>query len=277
VLFWMIIMKLLTLVPYSPARVANATVSGVIPQDMVWSGNIYVAGDVLVPPPFRIEIEPGTRVIFLVQDRESAGVVGRDDLTHENDTTATDFYERTHASLTGTIIASNVTFTSGAEEPGYADWSGLVLFNGSVLNDSVVEYSKRGVVLLGRNVSVVDTTSRYALWNCFEDRAGGVLRGSVAHHCWHSCVSVLANGTRLEELTAYECYQGLYLGGSLLNITGVLVSKSCTPLKTERGGAEKIVLSNRFLKAKPTAEGGVFEGRLIYPSCPESSGASEQA
>jgi hypothetical protein len=275
-LFWMLVLKLFTYVPFFPARLVNATVSGVLPRDMIWAENVYIAGDVLIPKPFKVEVEPGTRVVFLVQDREASGRAKGDGMVSENDTTATDGYERTHASLMGTIIASGATFTSGAGEPGYADWSELVLFNGSVLNDSVVEYSRGGVILLEGNITVVDSISRYALWNCFEDRTGVTVQNSVAHHCWHRCFAVLTNAsTAIEGGEFYECYEGLYLAGPLTNAAGIMVHKSCIPLSVEQTEHKEIMLFNKFMKTKPTAEGGVFEGRLIYPSCPESASSSD--
>lgn len=275
VIFWAILLKLFTCMPFPPTRMVNATVSGVIPCDMVWAGQVFIAGDVLIPKPFKVEVEPGTRVLFMVQDSESAGTARRGNLTHENDTTATDGYEKEHASLMGTIIANGATFTSASPIPAYADWSELVLFNGSVLNNSVVEYSRGGVILLEGNITVVDTISRYALWNCFEDRVGVDFRNIVAHHCWHRCLAVMTNGTTsLDKGEFYECYEGMYLEGTLANATDILVHKSCVPLSVKRTEYKEIKLYNHFLSDKPTAEGGVFGHRLIYPSCPESSGAS---
>jgi hypothetical protein len=269
-LLCMLALKLVTFLPQDPPVLANATVSGPIPYDMVWAGTIRVSGDVLIPKPFKVVVEPGTRVEFLVQDDRRSGKAAADDLTSVNDTTATDLYEETHASLTGTIVANGALFTSAATVPGYADWSSLNLFNGSVLNDSVVEYTRGGVVFLGSNVTLVDTISRYSLWNCFEDRAGITFENAVAHHCWHRCLAVMTNGTTsVDGGEFYECYQGVYLAGSLKSHGGILVHKSCIPLQVEWKGDKEIMLNNRFIREGPTAEGGVFEGRLIYPSCPE--------
>jgi len=274
-LFWMIVLKLVTFLPPQPPRLVNITVSGVIPYDTVWAEKVYISGDVLVPKPFRVFVEPGTRVEFLVQDDQASGTARHGRLAGGNDTTATDEYERSHSSLTGTIIAHGATFTSASLEPGYADWSELLLFNGSVLNGSVVEYSRGGVILLEGNITVVNTISRYALWNCFEDRAGSTMEDDVAHHCWHSCIAVMTNGTTsIEAGEYYECYEGMYLAGSLKDVRDIMVHNSCIPLSVQSKGDKAIMLYNRFLSDKPQAEGGVFEGRLIYPSCPESAGAS---
>lgn len=249
-----------------PVRVANATVSGVMARHAVWSGTIRVAGDVVVPPQFLLRIEPGTRVEFLVQDDQSAGpAMGGVVPGNITDPTASGSYARTHSSLSARIVATNVTFTSAAAEPGYADWSELVLYNGSRLGGSTVEYTRGGVVLMGSNVTLTGVESQYALWNCLEDRGGGRVLDCDFHHCWHSCVDSRGNLTMVGS-TLQECREGVRLGAEPRELRSNLVIKVCEPLVS---GNLSVELGRGLLYVdKPVeSEGGTYGGRLVYPVC----------
>ena len=63
-------------------RFGNSTVSGVLTTDEVWSGEVTVTGDVVVPYGYTLTIHPGTRIIFKANtdDRSSGNDLNRCEL-----------------------------------------------------------------------------------------------------------------------------------------------------------------------------------------------------
>lgn len=249
-----------------PVEMHNAEVSGILPFDVVWSGVIFVDGDIFVPSLFTLTIKSGTKVFFRVQDVEGLGSgISNEIAINASDPTATDEYEKTHSSLTAKIIANGTLFTSAAKDPSYADWSSLNLLDGSKIEGSTVEYTRNGVILIG-NVTIINTTSHHALWNCFEDQGVAVIVNSTAHHCWHSCIFLNGNNiTTIRENELYECNIGIRFNNVSAFVSKNAMAQTCKPFYGPRGDVQ--LSSNNVNIAGPDSFGGTYRDRLIYPSC----------
>ncbi|MBR9689346.1 MAG: hypothetical protein GOV01_00405 [Candidatus Altiarchaeota archaeon] len=249
---------------YPVAEFENVTLSGIIASNMEWSGTIWISGDILVPATFTVNITPGTRVVFLSQDDENQGEVSSRLFENYTDPTASSEYEKSHSSLWAKIIADDVVFTSGAKEKGYADWSELRLFNGSIIQNSIIEYSRGGVIVFD-GALVTDTVSRYSLWTCFDLRGGNVTK-SLAHHCWDVCVTA-TNNSVFRDSSAYECLVGIHMEENA-TVKNNTISQSCTPINLVNESAKDFRELNKISITTPVSKEAVFEYRQVHPICP---------
>ena len=236
----------------------NGTFSGVINANMNWSGTVYISGDVVVPPSFTIWISPNTKVLFLNQDDER-NTEGKTSLLNASDPTESKEYEITHASLSAKIIGNHVLFTSAEETKEYADWSELTLFAGSILNNSIVEYSRGGVVTKG-DVYLENVTSRFALWNCFEVD-GGIINKSRAVSCWNHCFLIQSNSTIVDS-GGNNCNIGfgIYANASFSNL---FILNSCNNFTGDFIYYENYKAASLISGANASGEGW-YGGRVIY-------------
>ena len=126
----------------------------VINGTMTWSGTIVIAGDVTVESEGRLEIEPGTEVLFEPATDLSKG---GDDKT------------RTELIVRGTVIArgmagKRIVFSSRSVSPRMGDWYGLTfmhLKSGSILDYCVIEYAYTGITIKNSSMIVSNSEVRY--------------------------------------------------------------------------------------------------------------------
>jgi len=134
-----------------PVRIHNASKSGRLTTDEIWSGQIHVTEYVIVPKGITLTIEPGTVVKFKYY-RGYKETWRRTGLTVE----------------AGTLIAvgtpkKQIWFTSDATSPINGDWRGIRLYN---TNDSefgyvIVEFGEMGIVLYDSEVTVSNSIIRW--------------------------------------------------------------------------------------------------------------------
>src|SRR5512143_1253560 len=115
---------------------APAEVEGTVKSDTTWSGDVLVAGDVLVPEGVTLTIAPGTRVMFSASESSKIEPVF--------------LSMQTEIMVRGTLLARGVkdnpiTFTAAPEamntkKPERGDWGGLI-FDGPGASRSFVSYA----------------------------------------------------------------------------------------------------------------------------------------
>ena len=118
-----------------PVRIHNASKSGMLTRDEIWSGEIYITDHVAVPEGITLTIEPGTVVKF------------RHSRDYKNLGGGSLFVNGGVLKAIGTS-KEQIWFTSDAEEPINGDWEGVVIENGneeSIIKYAIVEYAFIGI------------------------------------------------------------------------------------------------------------------------------------
>lgn len=144
---------LLTLLLLSGCAVLRPVVhleDHVISSDEVWRGEVRIRGLVTVKKGTRLEIRPGTRVIFEPLDRDADGI-GDGELLIEGSLIALGTAQRP------------ILLTSGAEKPKPQDWKFLYLdFAHQVeIAHLISEYAYSGVQIHFCKAKVTDSEFRY--------------------------------------------------------------------------------------------------------------------
>jgi hypothetical protein len=130
-----------------PIRIHNASKSGTLARDEIWSGDIYITGDIFVPEDVTLTIEPGTIIKMAANsdDQHAGGEHVKDELTWDlekgvwKDLSATNEYTQSHINFTveGNLIAigtldEQIIFTSDSDSPYYLDWDHMGIKNGTI-------------------------------------------------------------------------------------------------------------------------------------------------
>jgi len=159
-----------------PLELADAVIDGVA----TWSGEVRIHGVVTVKKTGHLTILPGTRVVFAPLDRDGDGI-GDGELLIEGGLVAR-----------GTPQAP-VVFTSGAPQPGPADWKYLYLdfARQAELAHVVSEYAYSGVQIHFCRATVTDSEFRYNVDGLRFSTVNLVAAGNRLHHNTH--------GVRFEE------------------------------------------------------------------------------
>lgn len=157
---------------FSTTQKSNTRVSGWYIGNQIWSGSMYVTGDVEIFGG--LTVMPGTTVRFSVGDDRHRGDEVSIDGFNDNDPTRLASYATTHSSLfvLGKFIAQgtktqSIIFTSAAEKPNLADWEAIIfLGDGSAVDNCIVEYTRNGLNPVGRqpNSIIQNTISRHSMW-----------------------------------------------------------------------------------------------------------------
>lgn len=134
----------------APLHSAPTFVDAVIGEDTLWQGEIHIRGLVTVKKGARLEIRPGTKVIFAPIDLDADGI-GDGELLVEGSLLA-------HGTAEQPIL-----LTSGAENPQPQDWKFLYLdFARQVeISHLISEYAYSGVQIHFCKASVTDSEFRY--------------------------------------------------------------------------------------------------------------------
>ena len=187
-----------------PIKIHDQNISGEIRESQIWSGNIHVTGDTWTVPEATITVLPGTNIYLAAgRDDQNRGMAGS--AAEREDPIDTEEYDKTHININARIIAKGlpnqkILFTSDAPEKTFADWACISLNEGSILDNTVVEYGGNcgldsTVCGEGSNVTISNSIIRHVLW-------GGVtLGGSSAtvinneiYDCGHEGVDTQSGG-----------------------------------------------------------------------------------
>ena len=157
---------------FSTSYESNTKVTGFLFGNQVWSGEIYVTGDVAVLGD--LMILPGTVIRFYVRDDQFKGDEVPADGFNDKDPTRLEIYTKTHSGLfvLKKLIAKGtpdqmIVFTSAAQKPDLADWEAIVFRgNGSIIENVIVEYTRNGINPIGEQPDSIiqNSISRHALW-----------------------------------------------------------------------------------------------------------------
>ena len=205
-------------------------VSGLLFGNTVWSGEILVSGDVVVPPLSTLTIEPGTIVRFTAGSDDRPSVFDIEipaDGFNDDDPTRTKNYTDSHTTMivSGSLIAEGtselpITFTSDSSQPHYADWGGVNLVGAaSTLTHVVVEYSRNGISVPSDNpdITVTESIVRHAMWGCFSIAgATGLYEHNLAEDCGHEGFDVKGASTVRNNRVVDSHASVVVLGGSPL-------------------------------------------------------------
>jgi len=153
----------------------NQNISGEIKQSQIWSGNIYVTGDVWTVPEATITILPGTN-IYIAAGRDDQNKGMASPVAEHEDPIETEEYAKTHINIYATIVAKGlpnqkILFTSDAPEKTFADWACISLKEGSSIDNVIVEYGGNcGLDLYAcgecKNVTISNSIIRHVFWGC---------------------------------------------------------------------------------------------------------------
>ena len=218
--------------------------SGVINIDEVWSGTIYVTGDIDVMEGVTLTILPGTIVKIALTDDQHKG---RDEpVTDIHFPKDPPFYEKEKItiSILGTLNAigtpnNMIVFTSESANPTTQDWGGLNIFHGR-LEYAIVEYAQYNNIQHSSDVVISNNIIRNSLGCCIGIGHSNQISPQILNNDIYNCG-----------------HEGIdYAGGSAL-IKGNyfhLGDRRLQP-EPERGGLGIVVYKNAY----PTIEDNVFE------------------
>ena len=127
---------------------------GVLQEDELWSGEIYIVGHVFVPEGVTLTIEPGTVVKF----KHYRGYK--------------EPWERLGITIAGSLISvgtpeNQIWFTSDAPEPINGDWSMLRFENAqndSIIKYAVIEFAQQGINMWNSSPTISCTIVRWNNW-----------------------------------------------------------------------------------------------------------------
>ena len=152
---------------------AKSYFHGSISQDMRWTGDIYIDGDVTIPRGVILSVDAGSTVYLKSGvDKTNSGIDR----------------ERIEIIVEGVLLISGesgdkmVTFTSETEEPQMNDWYGIIiknLYEASVINYAKIEYTYKGITCYGSAPKIKNSIIQYnhfAGISC-EVRANPVISG----------------------------------------------------------------------------------------------------
>jgi len=125
-------------------RFGNSTVSGVLATDEVWSGEVTVTGDVVVPYGYTLTIRPGTRIIFKANadDRYSGKDLNRCELIVKGQLDA-------QGSKNKMIEFTTSGHRFQPNDPSLPHWYGIILYNYNDELKSVIRFSRINHAAIG--------------------------------------------------------------------------------------------------------------------------------
>lgn len=149
--------------------------SGFLEDSEIWGGEILITGDINSNPDGNatLTLLPGTRVVFTAhKDDQNSGRAKYDWFGEERgDTTITEEYSKTHIEVNARIIAHGtrdkpIIFSSDAKNKTHYDWEHLSLYDGSILNHTIIEHARAGANTHGDNITIANSIIRHVLWGC---------------------------------------------------------------------------------------------------------------
>ncbi len=255
--------------------------TGEITSDEIWSGEIYITGDIIVVEPATLTILPGTKVIFSAHsdDQHSGGEVPMDEwIAQHDDPTQTLEYAQSHCVMdVFTLIARGtpdemIIFTSDSENPDGADWQHIQVGYGSIVEYCVFEYSRAALDVApdtGGSVIVSNNIMRHNLWAglaIHENSTTMVTNNTIYHSGGHQGIAVLGNPI-LENNDIRNCKVGVVIFSNVSptlknnifidNDYGVTITDNSTP--TLEG--------NIISSPNGAGQDWIYKGEAIYFAC----------
>lgn len=242
-------------------------------DSLEWEGVVELDRSTYVLPWQTLHIAPGTVVRF-AKGTDIPGTPWSPNadsyIKDHDDPTGRVGYGLGHHELYGKIVALGtreqpIVFTSAASEPGYADWSQIILATGSRMENVTVEYAHNGINVKGDDVVLRNIVVRDSLWSCIDVfGARAQLRGIEASHCWHQAVGFKAdNGGSLEDAYLHDSNLAVNCEGGAQPVLRDLTVKAA-PIAPSCPAATGTVQ----LPGSSDTPGGTYGGRLIYPAQP---------
>lgn len=187
----------------SDASLDKITISGHITKDETWSGTVRITGDIVIDPGVTLTILLGTKVLFAAgSDDQHTGVEVIEYYEGKLDPSSTLDYSQSHISIDvhpgGKIIARGtlenpITFTSDSSKPNYADWEQIYLRSGSVVEYSIAEYGRGGIIADG-DVTVSHNTFRNIFWVAIVTRGSPTVTHNEISSCGHGGIEAWGKG-----------------------------------------------------------------------------------
>lgn len=160
-------------------------------------------GDIVIDPGVTLTILLGTKVLFAAgSDDQHTGVEVIEYYEGKLDPSSTLDYSQSHISIDvhpgGKIIARGtlenpITFTSDSSKPNYADWEQIYLRSGSVVEYSIVEYGRGGIIADG-DVTVSHNTFRNIFWVAIVTRGSPTVTHNEISSCGHGGIEAWGKG-----------------------------------------------------------------------------------
>ncbi len=179
--------------------------SGVINKDEVWSGTIYVTGDINVVEGVTLTILPGTVIKIALTDDQHKG--SDEPFTDINFPKDPPFYEKEKITIliSGTLNAvgtsdNRIVFTSVSENPTTYDWRGIDIFHGR-LEYAIVEYALGNIQIQhSSDVVISNNIIRNSLGCCIcighSNQVSPQILNNDVYNCGHECIDY-AGGSAL--------------------------------------------------------------------------------
>jgi parallel beta-helix repeat protein len=140
-------------------------VSGTITEDLRWSGNVFISGDVIIPDSVKLTILPDSHVEFDTTDSEISG----------EDTTKCELivYGQLHAVGTD---GHGIEFTSHAYPPATSDWYAISLWdtasNSSQIEYCDINYAYKGISCYQCSIDVLNSSISHCSYGAYVDSSG---------------------------------------------------------------------------------------------------------
>ena len=254
---------------FSTTRISNTSISGWFVGNQIWSGSVYITGDVDILG--NLTVLPGTTVKFSVGDDRHKGDEVPADGFNDNDPTRLKSYSTTHSSLfiLGKLIAKGeranpIVFTSAEQNPNLADWEAIIFRgDGSIVDNIIVEYTRNGINPTGKqpNSVIQNTVSRHALWGAISSANSNIkiinnylsdaghegidlkfngnqeVSGNIIDDC-HTGIASIAGSQIIKNNIITNCGDGVYIDpkSSALSISNTFVPASINSGRVWRYG-----------------------------------------
>ncbi|MGD9487809.1 MAG: TonB family protein [Calditrichaceae bacterium] len=127
---------------------------GKITENTVWSGTVVIEGDVTVVSSARLDIAPGTKILF---------APNKDKLRAGNDKTRSELIIEGILMAKGDI-SNKISFSSNSDEPRMGDWYGITILNPkqvSIVEYAVIEYAYNGITVKKSDPQIRNSQIRF--------------------------------------------------------------------------------------------------------------------
>ncbi len=228
-------------------EIHNQNISGEIREDQIWSGEIYVTGDITVIDGVNLTILPGTVIEVALTDDQNHFFGSDQPITDIYFPKDPPFYEKEkitimiHGILNAVGTVDNrIIFTSVSENPTTHDWHGLYISHGR-LEYALVEYAQGNIgIQHSSDVVISNNIIRNSLTCCIcighSSQLSPQILNNDVYNCGHETID--------------------YAGGSAL-IKGNYFHLENPEIQPDppRGGVGIVVYKNTY----PIIEDNVFE------------------
>lgn len=238
--------------------------SGFFIGNQIWSGDIYVTGDIEILG--NLTVMPGTKIRFSVGDDRNKGDEVPSDGFNDKDPTRLKSYTTNHSSLfvmrkliaIGTQ-AQPIIFTSAAQKPYLADWEAIIFQgDGSIIDNIIVEYTRNGLNPIGKqpNSVIQNSISRHVMWGAISSANSNIkitnnyltdaghegidlkfngnqeVVGNVIDDC-HTGIASMSGSQLIKNNTITNCGDGVYISpeSTAISINNTFVP---APIGSER-------------------------------------------